>query len=118
MDCRRWRGQPLRRDQIRQTRGADMGVTGLVRSKRFGELGLRSAVFGAFGAVIVVVAGVFVPLLTTVSGLRDSASGIGHSVATLQIANNSERSAIDLETGVRGYLLAGEREFLQPYYQG
>jgi two-component system sensor histidine kinase/response regulator len=95
-----------------------MGMTGLVRSKRSGELGLRSAVLGAFGVVMVVVAVVFVPLLTTVSGLRDSASGIGHSVTTLQIANNSERSAIDLETGVRGYLLAGEREFLQPYYQG
>jgi two-component system sensor histidine kinase/response regulator len=90
-----------------------------VRRRRLADrVGLRAAVFGAFGVVMLVVAGVFVPLLTTVSGLRDSASGIRHSVETLQIANAGERSVIDLETGVRGYLLAGQREFLRPFYQG
>jgi two-component system sensor histidine kinase/response regulator len=79
--------------------------------------GLRSAVFGAFGAVMLVVAGVFAPLLLTVGGLRDSASAVSHSVETLQLANASERSVLNLETGVRGYLLAGERDFLQPFYQ-
>ena len=75
-------------------------------------------VFGAFGVVMVVVAGVFGVLLMTVSGLRESASAVRHSVATLQVANGSERSVINLETGVRGYMLTGQREFLQPFYQG
>ena len=98
--------------------GSDTPITGCVGRSRFADRGgLRSAVFGAFGVVMLVVAGVFVALLMTVNGLRDSASGVRHSVETLQIANASERSVIDLETGVRGYLLAGVREFLQPFFQ-
>src|SRR5450755_2087783 len=93
-------------------------MTGSVGRPRFADRGLRAVVFGAFGVVMVVVAGVFVLLLMTVSGLRDSASAVRHSVATLQVANAGERSVINLETGVRGYMLTGQREFLQPFYQG
>jgi two-component system sensor histidine kinase/response regulator len=95
-------------------------VSGTLRqpgSRTLHGRGLRSAVFGAFGVVILVVAGVFVLLLTTASGLRNSASGVHHSVQTLQIANDAERSVIDLETGIRGYLLTDERVFLQPFFQ-
>src|SRR5450755_3532905 len=93
-------------------------MTGSVGRPRFADRGLRAVVFGAFGVVMLVVAGVFVPLLMTVSGLRDSASAVRHSVETLQVANAGERSVINLETGVRGYMLTNQREFLQPFYQG
>ncbi len=35
-----------------------------------------------------------------------------------QKLTNIVRSAIDMETGMRGYLLAGKEEFLEPYHEG
>jgi PAS domain S-box-containing protein len=38
------------------------------------------------------------------------------STSALLTANQLERSLLDLETGLRGYLLAGQARFLAPYY--
>ena len=36
----------------------------------------------------------------------------------LQTANELQRTVIDVETGLRGYLLTGEDRFLQPFDAG
>lgn len=78
---------------------------------------LRTAVFTAIGLVVVIISGAFLVLIFGISGLNNTATRARRSQETLQTANASERSVVDLETGVRGYLLTGERTFLQPYVQ-
>src|SRR5690349_12157700 len=67
------------------------------------------------GAVLAVVAGMFVTLLVTSRSL-DSTANSGHRAAVVQQdAFELEGTAVDLETGVRGYLLTRDRQYLEPY---
>jgi PAS domain S-box-containing protein len=80
-----------------------------------GPSSLRTAVFTAIGLVVAIITAAFVVVVVGIGGLTSTAKAARRSDNTLQTANASERSVIDLETGVRGYLLTGERLFLQPY---
>jgi two-component system sensor histidine kinase/response regulator len=79
--------------------------------------GLRSAVLGAFAGVLTIAAAVFLVLATSIDGLHHNELQAQRSEEIRQVADASERSVIDLETGLRGYLLTGERRFLEPYLQ-
>ncbi len=72
----------------------------------------------ALGAVLAVVAAMFATLLLTTHSL-DATSESGRRATQLQQeALQLERIAIDLETGVRGYLITRDRDYLEPYEQG
>ncbi len=71
----------------------------------------------AMGAVVLVVAAVFASLVVAIVGLNQDANRRRDSVQALEIANRVERSVVDLETGVRGFLLTHQRRFLEPYLQ-
>jgi two-component system, sensor histidine kinase and response regulator len=72
----------------------------------------------ALGAVLAVVAGMFAMLLLTTRSL-DATSKAGRQASILQQqAADLERTAIDLETGVRGYLITRDRSYLEPYERG
>jgi len=43
---------------------------------------------------------------------------ITHTLEVLAAANRLLGAAVDMETGMRGYLLAGKKEFLEPYATG
>lgn len=43
---------------------------------------------------------------------------VNHTQNVLSQANSLTASVIDMETGMRGYLLAGDKEFLEPYKSG
>ena len=80
--------------------------------------GLRRFVFSVIAVVVSVVAAVFGVLVVVVSDMRDAEGSLRRSQEVIQTADSTERSLIDLETGVRGYLLTGRRSFLQPYLEG
>jgi CHASE3 domain sensor protein len=69
---------------------------------------LTTRVLGACVVVTVVVGLVFVLLLETLSEQREAVALSVHSRNVLTTADEVERRVIDLETGVRGYLLTGE----------
>ena len=50
--------------------------------------------------------------------LRETAKWVDHTHVVIQQANAILGSAVDMETGMRGYLLAGKEEFLDPYING
>ncbi|TFW19240.1 CHASE3 domain-containing protein, partial [Duganella callida] len=60
----------------------------------------------------VVSAGVFVVLLAY---LITTMNWVEHSERVIGNANEIAKQMVDMETGLRGYLLAGEEVFLQPY---
>jgi len=55
---------------------------------------------------------------TSVAELRQTANWVNHTHAVIQEAMKIEAAAVNMETGMRGYLLAGKKEFLAPYKSG
>jgi two-component system, sensor histidine kinase and response regulator len=79
---------------------------------------LSGPTFALLGLILLVVAGMLAILVVTVRSL-DSVSRVSRDASVVnQQALRLERVAVDLETGVRGYLLTHDRKFLQPYDRG
>ncbi|MGB1027010.1 MAG: CHASE3 domain-containing protein, partial [Rhodospirillaceae bacterium] len=57
------------------------------------------------------------PAVTSASA-RDVVDWVIHTYRVIGMANELLAAAIDMETGMRGYLLAGKEEFLEPYNGG
>ncbi len=63
---------------------------------------------------IVIGAGFFL-LALAIDALRDSENRANHALEVLVAANRLERLVIDVETAQRGFIITGERSFLQPW---
>ena len=50
--------------------------------------------------------------------LVESSESVDHTHGVISDANEIKATAVDIQTGQRGYLLAGKDEFLEPYTQG
>lgn len=50
--------------------------------------------------------------------MSDNERWVTHTYKVIAQANNILAAAVDMETGMRGYLLAGKEEFLDPYKGG
>lgn len=82
-----------------------------------GARGLTKMVIVLFGATALLVTGMFAALLISVVKLRDDDSRAQRSSDLLAQSFVAERSVIDLETGLRGFLLTRQTRFLAPYTQ-
>lgn len=69
----------------------------------------------ASAALLAIVVGGFLVMGIAVNQLQNSERVASSSANVLAAANQLEKSTIDLETGLRGYLLAGQTRFLAPY---
>ncbi len=56
--------------------------------------------------------------VTNIKKLRQTTEWVEHTYEVIAQANSIVASAVDMETGMRGFLLAGQEEFLAPYYEG
>jgi len=78
-----------------------------------GGLTRRMAVASGLLALVIGVA--FAVLLVAVADLRASERRARHSEQVLAAANQLERLVVDLETGVRGFVITGQERFLAPW---
>jgi two-component system, sensor histidine kinase and response regulator len=78
---------------------------------------LTGLVIGLFGVTTLIVGGIFVVLLTSVINLRNADSTVRRSSDLLAQSYADEQSAVELETGLRGFLLTRQAGYLQPYTQ-
>ena len=69
----------------------------------------------ASGLLAVIVGAVFAILLVAIQDLRSSGRQATQSRTVLAAADNLEKLVIDLETGVRGFVITGQERFLQPW---
>ncbi len=80
--------------------------------------GLSGPTLIALAVIATVVAGMFATMVVSVRSL-DSTSKAGRKASEMtQRALELERLVVDLETGVRGYLLTDDTRFLEPYHRG
>ena len=56
-------------------------------------------------------------LIAQIAQLTSVMQWVSHTDEVIAQANHTEKLIIDLETGVRGYLVTGNSEFLEPYQQ-
>ncbi len=76
---------------------------------------LSGLVVSLFGALALLVAVVFVLELVSLVSLRDDTTSGRRTTDLLTTSYNAELSVLDLETGLRGYLLTQDQRFLAPY---
>jgi signal transduction histidine kinase len=77
--------------------------------------GVRARTYLASGVLALLVGGSFVVLLLSIGELRRSAELERHSQEVLVAANRVERLVVDLETGLRGFLITDDPRFLEPW---
>ena len=65
--------------------------------------------------MLVVVTGMFALQLYGARQQHKAGESARHSEQVLRVATGLERRVIDLETGLRGYLLTGQEGYLGPY---
>jgi methyl-accepting chemotaxis protein len=57
-------------------------------------------------------------LSSSLNSLSEASGWVNHTHKVIEAAQELLASAVDMETGMRGFLLAGRPEFLEPYKQG
>ncbi len=77
--------------------------------------GLTRRMVVASGLLALVIGTAFAVLLVSVADLRAQERLTARSQQVLVSANQLERLVVDLETGVRGYVITGKGQFLQPW---
>jgi two-component system, sensor histidine kinase and response regulator len=68
--------------------------------------------------VLVLISGTFAVLLVSVRDFDRVTRSAGRAERILSLSAGAERDIVDVETGLRGYLLTGEPRFLEPYHAG
>lgn len=88
--------------------------------KRFSlsNLKTKSKVISVALLPLVLIAGVGVITMTNLNRMEDSTRLVDHTQNVLGQSRSIIASAVDMETGLRGYLLAGKEGFLDPYNGG
>ena len=57
-------------------------------------------------------------LYFTINTLRQTSEWVTHTHEVIADANLMVSKMVDMETGMRGYLIGGQKEFLDPYFSG
>ena len=72
----------------------------------------------AFGSVLLVVTIVAVVSFISLSSIKDSNRWVNHTYEVIRVAESLMAAMVDMETGQRGFLVAGEDQYLEPYNSG
>jgi two-component system, sensor histidine kinase and response regulator len=80
------------------------------------DLSLESRLLAASAVLAVLVAAVFVALILAISTLRDTTDEEAKSKDVTASALELENLVLDVEAGLRGYVITGNERFLGPYH--
>ncbi|MEI8396883.1 MAG: CHASE3 domain-containing protein [Rhodospirillaceae bacterium] len=83
-----------------------------------GDMKVRNKLIAAFSAIVVAVAGFGYMTMTSLSTARTTVGWNSHTYDVLEELNGILLGMVNQETGVRGYLVAGDDKFLEPFKAG
>ncbi|MFW8637395.1 CHASE3 domain-containing protein [Cribrihabitans pelagius] len=86
--------------------------------RKFSNWPMKAKVLAAAAAPLVLTLGIGVVANVNLSKMSETDGWVEHTQKVLKQADSIVASAVDMETGMRGYLLAGEEKFLDPYKNG
>jgi methyl-accepting chemotaxis protein len=84
----------------------------------FDKLTFKTKLFVGNGLVLSLMIIISIVVYTSINSLLDTFERVEHTHNVLSKASDIETAAVDMETGMRGFLLAGQVEFLTPYELG
>jgi methyl-accepting chemotaxis protein len=84
----------------------------------FANLKISKKLAVAFAGLIIVMLAVTATIYGRLSFIQTSAGWTEHTYMVLESLQDVMESMVDQETGVRGYLISGEQQFLAPYKSG
>ena len=82
------------------------------------KLGLRSKILSSVVFPLLMLIALSLLSVYSISEVRKVGAWVEHTYNVLGQANGIVATAVDMETGMRGFLLAGKEEFLEPYRSG
>jgi methyl-accepting chemotaxis protein len=82
------------------------------------SMGIRQKLLLSFGAVLLIFVVTTGIVYSQVRFLLESSHWTQHTYKVASHFENLLLSLVNMETGLRGYLLAGEEQFLEPYRSG
>lgn len=88
------------------------------RKLSFANLSTKTKVLVAVAAPLLLTLGIGVIAKVDLNKMSETSGWVRHTQTVLEEAAAIVASAVDMETGMRGYLLAGEEQFLAPYNAG
>lgn len=84
----------------------------------FSKTGLRTKIMLGSAAPLLIVVALSIVSLNSIRQLVDAVSWVDHTHNVIRKAQLLTAAAVDMETGMRGFMLAGEEQFLEPYNWG
>ena len=84
----------------------------------FESLKFRTKLLAGYGVILFLMSIIAIVVFISVKSLTNNFGWVNHTHKVLAKAANIEAAAVDMETGMRGYLLAGKEGFLDPYNNG
>ncbi len=82
------------------------------------NLNFKTKLLSGYGAVLLLMLAITMLVFFSVKSLVSNFKWVDHTHEVLAEASSIEAAAVDMETGMRGYLLAGKEDFLDPYVNG
>lgn len=80
--------------------------------------GLTGRIIAAGGILLLLIGGSFAGLYLAISELRSADVEVTRSATDLRAASGIERLLVDMETGLRGFVITREEQFLEPWNAG
>ncbi len=75
----------------------------------------RSKMFSGYGVVLLLMVTVSSIVYINIGSLIETSKWVEHTHKVIVNSKRLEKLLVDMETGERGFLIAGKDEFLEPY---
>ena len=82
------------------------------------NLKLKTRLLTAFAIPLLVIVFMAITIYTSVNSLLAANAWVNHTSNVISKGRGLLSNMVDMETGMRGYLVAGRDEFLAPYHSG
>lgn len=73
---------------------------------------------GGYGVILVLMAIVSMVVYSNVNSLVESSHWVNHTYQVIRKGEDVGAAMVDMETGLRGFLVTGKDEYLDPFHQG
>jgi len=84
----------------------------------FDNLTFKTKLLSGYALILALMTIITLVIYFSIQSLFANFNMVEHTHGVLAEASSIEASAVDMETGMRGYLLAGQEDFLVPYTNG
>ena len=85
---------------------------------KFSNMKIGSRIIAGYSVALVMMALIAILVYSSITDLIDTFAWVEHTQEVIGKGNNLAKLLVDMETGERGFLIAGKDEYLEPYNDG